>query len=389
LACLDDLTAALAPRLDELLTPALVIDLDAVDHNTAAMLARVGARARWRPHIKTLKQSFLVKGLMHAGIGRLKCATLDELALALDTAERVHPEGEIDVMLAYPPHRGVLGGVLGLLAEHEGARVRIVADAPDHLEQLAAWVAEHGAADHRRLSVMLEVDTGMHRTGSAPAVWHAAMPRVHALTGLRLSGLHGYEGHVGWDDADAARQGYDALVELAKAMAADDVECIVTSGTHAYRHALGHPGLAAGPWRHEVSPGTVVLSDLHSGPAARDLGLRQAAFVLTRVVSQPDEGRITVDAGSKGIAPDRPAPSCRVLGWPGLTAQTPSEEHLPLTVDEAGAPARGTALLLVPDHVCTTVNLYRQVIYVRGPKWAGIGDIEAHSRTLRLSDRRP
>src|SRR5690606_28085836 len=102
-----------------------------------------------------------------------------------------------------------------------------------------------------------------------------------------------------------------------------------TSGTHSFAAALAHPRLCGGPWRHQISPGTVVLSDLRSEPAAVELGLQQAAFVLARVISRgPD--RVTLDAGSKAIAPDRPAPNCQPLGWPGLLPTSPPEEHLPL-----------------------------------------------------------
>lgn len=384
---LSELEAALGERVDDLLTPALVIDLDAVEHNASAILKRVGGRSRWRPHIKTIKQSSIIKMLMRKGVGQLKCATLDELALVLDVAERVHPEGEVDAMLAYPPSRTVLRGVMGLIEFNEGAHVRIVADSPDHLEAIDGWLGDIGTSP--RLDVMLEVDTGMHRTGTSPEAWEAAADRVKAVSNVRVSGLHGYEGHVEWTDREQAFAGYDALVRLAKALPAKSMSTIVTSGSHGFVHALEHEGLAGGKWTHQVSPGTIVLSDLRSHAPAEALQLRQAAFVASRVVSLPGEDRVTVDAGSKGINPDRPAPGCKVLGWANLEPLTPSEEHLPLRVKKGERPDRGTMVFLVPDHVCTTVNLYRRVVYVRGNAWAGIGDVEAMSRTLKLSDNRP
>ncbi|MEM6992963.1 MAG: alanine racemase [Myxococcota bacterium] len=383
----SELEGALAERIEDLLTPALVIDLDAFDHNAAAIVQRVGDPSRWRPHVKTIKQARLIKALMRKGVTQLKCATLDELALALDTAERVHPEGEVDAMLAYPVSKTVLRGVIALLGFYEGAEVRLVADSPEHLAQLDGWLGELGGSS--RLSVMLEVDTGMHRTGSSAEVWHAALDQIGGLANIALSGLHGYEGHVAWTDQETAFAGYDALVGLANALPAKSVAHIVTSGSHGFVHALEHAGLGDGPWRHEVSPGTLVLSDLRSHAPAEALQLHQAAFVASRVVSHPGEGRVTLDAGSKAIAPDRPAPSSKVLGWANLEPLTPSEEHLPVRVKKGARPDRGAVVFLVPDHVCTTVNLYRKVIYVRGGEWIGIGEIEAMSRTLRLKDNRP
>src|SRR5690606_32985788 len=141
----------------------------------------------------------------------------------------------------------------------------------------------------------------------------------------------------------------DLAVALGAAIHGGELE-LVTSGTHSFAAALSHPRLGGGPWRHRISPGTVVLSDLRSEPAAVELGLRQAAFVLARVVSRGRD-RVTLDAGSKAIAPDRPAPNCRPLGWPGLVPRPPSEEHLPLRVEHGAPPEHGAALLLIPDHV--------------------------------------
>lgn len=384
---LSSLDAALAERIDGLLTPALVIDLDEVDHNIAAILAHVPKPSHWRPHIKTVKQARIIKTLMRKRVTQFKCATLDELALILDAAERVHPEGEVDAMLAYPASETVLRGVVDLLGFYEGAHVHLVADSPAHLAELDGWLGEFGPSP--RLDVMLEVDTGMHRTGSSAQVWQVAIDAIGALANLAVVGLHGYEGHVAWTDRDTAFAGYDAVVTLANALPTEMVKLIVTSGSHGFDHALAHEGLTSGPWQHQVSPGTLVLSDLRSHAPAQALGLHQAAFVASRVVSHPGEGRVTLDAGSKAIAPDRPAPTCRVLGWTNLEPQTPSEEHLPLNVKAGDRPDRGQVVFLVPDHVCTTVNLYRRVVYVRGSEWFGIGDVEAMSRTVRLKDTRP
>ena len=119
-----------------------------------------------------------------------------------------------------------------------------------------------------------------------------------------------------------------------------------------------------------------MLCDLRSHAAAADVGLRQAAFVASRVVSV-GEGRVTLDAGSKGIAPDCPDGSCGVVGWPGLRPRTPSEEHLPLSVTDDRVPARGELLWLVPSHVCTTVNLYDEALYVKDGRFIGTGRVAA------------
>ena len=71
---------------------------------------------------------------------------------------------------------------------------------------------------------------------------------------------------------------------------------------------------------------------------------------------------VTADAGSKSIAAEAGDPCCAVMGHPELVAQKPSEEHLTFLVEWGNLPERGTPLLLVPKHVCPTVNLAEEAL---------------------------
>ncbi len=369
------LTAALAPFLDELLTPALVVDLDAVADNLAATIEHVGGPARWRPHLKTCKQAVVVELMLRVGLRHFKVATPDELAVVLRSAD-VHGVTDVDVLFAYPASPPTLRAVLSLARGHS-ARVSLLADSPAHLEQLAA------ANEHEPLPVMLDVDLGMHRTGTAPERWRSVLGDVRER--VRIIGLHGYDGHLHSDQRAEAHAGYDRLCALAGEFGPARLE-LVTSGTHSYAHALAHTGLGDGPWDHRVSPGTIVLSDLRSHEAAADIGLRQAAYVATRVISV-GPGRVTCDAGSKAITPDGTPPTCAVVDHPELRPQRASEEHLPceLAEDHAG-PKLGDLLWLIPDHVCTTVNLHREAVWIRDGRYAGIGPIAAAGHRPRLGE---
>lgn len=380
----ESLTRALAPMLDELLTPALVIDLDAVAHNIAATIERVGGPDRWRPHLKTCKQAVVIALMLDAGLRHFKVATPDELDLLLQTAAAHAGAEAVDVLFAYPASRAALAAVLSL-ARTSTARVTVLADSPTHLDQLARDATQLGW--HDPLAVMLDVDLGMHRTGSTPEVWRSLSELPAPLA---LAGLHGYDGHLGWDQRAEAQLGYDRLCELATALsqlaAPGEMIELLTSGTHSYAHALTHAALREGGWQHRISPGTIVLSDLRSHAAAADIGLRQAAFVATRVISV-GPGRVTCDAGSKAITPDGKAPTCAVLDHPELTPLRASEEHLPCELGElagqAAAPALGQLLWLIPDHVCTTVNLHREAVWVQDGRFAGFGPVAASGHRPR------
>lgn len=354
---------------DGLMTPALVIDLDAVDHNVSRISEAVGGPSRWRPHIKTIKQSALIERLLIAGVRRFKCATVDELALLVDTAAAAAAEG-VDVLLAHPPTTASLQRLPG---PRDAVQMAVLADHPEHAGWLAARLAPH-------VSMWLDVDLGMHRTGSSPQTWlHDPLPPAVMQ---RLAGLHGYDGHLRADQRTEAHAGYDRLTALAQALGVPQLERC-TSGSHSYAHALAHPGLAAA--NHTVSPGTLVLSDLRSEPAHTALDLRYAAYVASRVISQPTSGRITLDAGSKAISPDTGVPSCALVGWPDARPQGASEEHLPVLVGTE-APAAGTVCLLLPTHVCTTVNLHTAAVLLRSGQAPRLSPIEARGRPSPLTE---
>lgn len=358
---------ALAPRLDTLITPALVFELDAVAHNIRAM-AEFAGPSRWRPHVKTHKHPGIVGALLAQNVTAFKCATLDELDMTLHTAGPF----PVDVLLAYPLQPAGAAAAARLATRYPHCQIRLLADSPEHLCQLDAALADTPA----RLTALLDVDVGMGRTGTSAELW--AQGSLSA-TNLDLVGLHGYEGHLSWAQAEEATQGYTQLATLADAVAFD-VQWIVTSGTHAFHHALQDAPLRDGPWQHQVSPGTLVLSDLRTAPAAELLSLKQAAFVLSRVIATPGAGRVTLDAGSKGLNPDCPPPGCIAVDHPSLQASMASEEHRPCRV-EPGTLKLGDMVALVPEHVCTTVNLYRHAQLVRGDRDLGSAEVSAGSRS--------
>lgn len=366
-----------------ILTPALVIDLSAAAHNVEAMQRRLTrSTARWRPHIKTVKQATLVRELLRAGVRHFKCATLPELELLDGLACEHVADGPLDILWAYPTTSAARQR-LSTLRLHANSDVSLLADSPAHLRELLAF-AQTSA---RSWGVYLDVDVGMHRTGTPPQGWTVPdLPDLHLLpTTLTFKGLHGYDGHHRTDDRVLAHAAYDSLVRLARDFKLNEAHCVITSGTHSYEHALTHAELGAGPWQQEVSPGTIVLSDLRSAPAAAALDLRQAVFVAARVISE-GEGRVTLDAGSKALNPDVRPPHCQLIGWPELEVGTPSEEHLPVRGPEGALPPLGELVWIAPAHACTTVNMYREALYLRDGAYHGSGNISAAGHPLWIED---
>ena len=138
------------------------------------------------------------------------------------------------------------------------------------------------------------------------------------------------------------------------------------------------------PFVHRVSPGTVVFHDARSELENPDVSLTPAALVASRVISRPADDVVTCDAGSKSVAADAGDPCAFALGRQGLEALPPSEEHLPLRC-AGDRPARGDMLLLVPRHVCPTVNLAEQAVLVEAGRAPRVVPVAARAHEVLAS----
>jgi D-serine deaminase-like pyridoxal phosphate-dependent protein len=354
----------------------LLIFLDHVRENVRRVLAHLDGKVdRWRPHVKTTKIPAVMSELVRAGLRRFKCATTreaEELSLVL---ARSGSEG--DVLVAYPLIGPSLTRLEQIAAARPGTTFSVLCEDPQAVGGIPA-----------SLGIYADVNPGMNRTG-IPVTDRAAILEVGRRAGERFRGIHYYEGHLRRSDADrdATHACLDALVDLIHWLERSGLGVgeAITSGTPTFLAAAAHTGLAGlEETVHRVSPGTVVYHDLMTEQNVPDLDLLPAAVVLSRIVSHPREGMATCDAGSKTIAAEAGNPCAFVLGYPGLLAVEPSEEHLPFEVVSGPRPERGAELLLVPRHVCPTVNLAEQAILIEAGAVAGIVEVSARAHEVRI-----
>ena len=373
--------ALMAPRvtgIDQVRTPALVIDLDALDANIAATLRLLGADAgRWRPHLKTAKLALTMRRIREAGVAQAKCSTTLELETACD-------EGFDDVLLAYPATGPTVETVKQIAAAHPRVAISVL------VEEAAMVDAWRGS----RIGIFIDLNSGMNRTGMLLDGVEQVIGLARGIqgTGLRFAGLHYYDGHASdFDPKDAERlvhAGYDRLLMVVERMAAAGFPPpeIITAGTPAFPYARRYAGFTAAGTIHRVSPGTVLYNDRRSlSQLPLDSGYRPAVMVLTRVVSHPGPHRCCVDAGHKAVSADAGDPTCEVVGYPGFLPRHPSEEHLPIDLPtDATLPARGTLLWLLPSHVCPTVNNFDHAVIVADGRLRGVERVTARGRHLPL-----
>jgi D-serine deaminase-like pyridoxal phosphate-dependent protein len=357
-----------------IMTPALIIDRDRVQHNIATTLHLLGGDAnRWRPHVKTAKLGYIMRMLVDAGVYHFKCATSLELSVACQAGAR-------DVLVAYPLVGANAARVRQIAEQHSNVAISVLVENEIQVEQ---WKGTS-------LGLFVDVNPGMNRTGVPDDNVDAVLrlSQEIASSGLRFCGLHYYDGHLSKyvleERCKHAHAGYLRLLQIVGALAKQGVEVpeVITAGTPAFPCSLSSRGLAIAPFTHRVSPGTVVYCDstsLVQLPA--EFGYVPAAVVMTRVVSHPASGMITCDAGHKTVSADAGVPTCSVLGHPEIEPLAPSEEHLPMRVpDQARMPAIGELLFLVPRHICPTVNNFDDAVIVSEGELVGVERVSARGR---------
>ena len=169
--------------VDDLPTPAVLVDLDRVERNITAMAERArAAGVKLRPHAKTHKVLEIARLQRAAGAAGLTVAKTSEAEVFADA-------GFDDLFLAFP----IVGAdkARRLLALADRVRLAVGVDSVEGARTLAG--AFHDAA--RTLDVMLKVDVGFHRVGVEPAAASDCARRIADLPGLRLRGVFTFAGH--------------------------------------------------------------------------------------------------------------------------------------------------------------------------------------------------
>lgn len=360
---------------ERLLSPSLMIFEEIVRANLDAAVGVVGDRDRLRPHVKTHKMRAIVALQESLGLHKHKCATIAE-------AQMIAEAGGRDVLVAYPLVGPNIDRFARLVAAYPDTTFRAVVDDPAMARALSTAVAGVG----RRVPTLLDLDVGMGRTGIAPGDDAARLYALVAdLPGLEPDGLHAYDGHQRATDprerTESARAGMRPAFELRERLLAEGfpVPRMILGGTPTFPvHAAStEPGV-------ECSPGTCALHDYGYGSKFPDLPFSPAAALLTRVISRPGPGRITLDLGHKAVAAD-PAGARLVLpDLPHATLGPQSEEHLVVDLPDAANFPPGTHLLAVPTHICPTVALHRRAYVLRGGELVDEWDVTARDRMLGI-----
>jgi D-serine deaminase-like pyridoxal phosphate-dependent protein len=347
------------PQLDEVVTPALVVDRNRVLTNVQEMAARARSLGvALRPHAKTHKSPAIAALQREHGAVGLTVATLAE-------AEGFAAAGVDDLLMTAPP----VGEwrLERLLALARRVRVRVAVDDPQVVAALDDACRRAGV----QIAYVWEIDCGVGRFGTLPggATADQVARAIEQSTHTSFDGLLTFGGHAyGAKD----RSGIVAAARDERAAIADTVDALVSAGIDAATRSVGSTptshALESGDGITEIRPGNYVFYDA-TQVALGLVGLERCALsVLATVTSRPAPDRLILDSGSKALAAETLSSLTSgfgaVQGHPELTVARLYEEQAIVHCDRPCEIPVGTRVRVVPNHACAAANLHSQMLVV-------------------------
>jgi D-serine deaminase-like pyridoxal phosphate-dependent protein len=357
-------------------TPALLLDLDALEGNIAAMAAHTKAAGiNLRPHSKGAKSIEIGRRQMAAGALGICCTTIGE-------AEVIAGSGIEGVLITSPVVIPVMiDRLVALNGKAKG--LMVVADNPANVDALARAAQAAG----KPISVIVEFDVGQGRTGVPTVEGAVALARrVKELAPLRFAGIQAYYGHLqhiaGFAERRAACNAQIERVRplLAKLAAEGLAAGIVTGG---------------GTGTFDIDPSAGVYTELQPGSypfmdreyleidmtANRASPFKAALFVQATVVSANREGFAVVNAGYKSFATEGGVATVATPRLTGSKYKLMGDEHGGVDYDPKGGSLKlGDSVEFLVPHCDPTINLYDRYHCVRGDTLVEIWPVDARGR---------
>lgn len=370
-------------------TPVLVIDADALDANIAAMAQFAHEHGlALRPHAKTHKSAAIARRQMAQGALGVCCAKIGE-------AEALAEQGITGLHITSPVVTApAITRLVALNTRTHG--LMCVIDNPDNARAIAAEITAQSAPP---LTVVIDIDPGIHRTGVARAEDAVALFTViAALPQLRYAGVQFYCG---------MQQHIESFAERAAAM--EDRGRYLRSVITALTEAGGAPAIVTGggTGTHRIDAALGLFTELQVGSyvfmddqyRACDLVGAQAAtaaqpapptppspfasalVVDASVISTNATGLVTVDAGFKAFSTDADPPKL-VSGAPeGSGYIFMGDEHGAILLTPGERPQLGDRVVLSVPHCDPTVNLYDYYHVVRDGTLIDIWPVDGRGRS--------
>lgn len=368
-----DVPAVIGASVEDIATPALIIDLDAFERNCERMRTYAETMGvRLRAHAKTHKSADIARyQIAYGGACGICCQKVSE-------AEALVRAGITDILIANEVSGRRKIERLARLARK--TRIIVCVDNPENVAELSAAAVAHGVT----IEVLVEIDCGAQRCGTQPGESALDLAwQVASADNLRFAGLQAYHGpaqHI--EDPLARRTAIGRSTELARGtvelLRAEGLECDIVGGAGTGSHYLeGASGIY-----NELQAGSYIFMDAHYGRIMGENsqpvgGFENALFVLTSIMSTPEPGRAVCDAGLKAHSVDSGLPL--VFGETDLSYVTASDEHGVID-DPRQRLSLNDMLKLVPGHCDPTCNLHDWFVGVRGGRVEALWPVTARGK---------
>lgn len=349
--------------INELDTPALIIDLDVMERNLQRMADYAQAhQLRLRPHTKTHKIPALGRKQIDLGAVGLTVAKPGEAEVML----KAKPE---ELLVAYPTFGEQK--LARLMEVAKKTRLIVSLDSVDVAKPFSDAAQRAGV----EVGVLTEIDVGLGRVGVPPSDAEDLVGAIKKLPNLAWDGIAFYPGHVKSLDAD----GLEALKRLSNELdrVTGRLKPRVVSGgsTPSWEHSHEIAGM------NEIRPGTYIFNDRNSAEIGCCSWGDCAASIIVTVVSTAVKDQVIIDGGSKTFSSDRLVTGAEgfglVLNGPAEFTKM-NEEHGFVKTKESWHV--GDKLRIIPNHICVAVNLQEKIYGVRGENVEEVWQVEARGK---------
>jgi D-serine deaminase-like pyridoxal phosphate-dependent protein len=353
--------------VQDLDTPVLLVDIGRLDANIQGMQSVAAqAGAALRPHIKTHKSLAVATRQLNAGANALTCQKLGEAEIMSEVCE--------DLFISYP----VVGAakLARLVQLSEKCRTLVAVESWDGAQQIHSYYRPLGWDQE----VMIELDTGLHRTGVTLEELETFLYDLSELNHLKPIGIFTHEGHA------YRQQGRPALQQVLNDVADQLKTARAIFHTVFGRQPVISPGctltaplVTPAYGFDELRPGSYVYKDTICMDSEMYEESECALTALTQVIAVKKDGRVVVDAGTKTLTSDRtPTDSLgTVVGHRYLVVEKMTEEHGILKTPQPDQYRVGQLLEIIPAHVCPAVNLHNHVVARDGDQVIEIWPVDA------------
>lgn len=358
---------------ETIVSPSLLVYPDRIEQNIKIMLEIAGGVAFLRPHIKTHKIAEIITMQLEHGIDKFKCATIAEAELLAQT-------GAKDVLIAMQLTGPNQHRFFDLISAYPKTHFSTIIDN----SKIGNEMATLSAKKKQTVSLWLDINNGMHRTGILPNTKAVELYKEMAENAhIQMEGLHVYDGHIRNSDiatrVNVCNNAFETITNLKKQLEAEglQVKNIVAGGTPSFPVHAKRDGV-------QVSPGTSLLWDYRYGSLFPDLKFLYAAVLMTRVISKPKNGHLCLDLGHKSVAPEMPLPRVQFIEDTDFEQVGQSEEHLVVTTKHSDNYEVGDVLYAIPYHICPTVAKYHEVTAITANKSDEVWEVAARNNKITI-----